>query len=473
MRGTRAILNKLNPKNSLFGRILVWFWVAITLMIVMAFIVARYFSHPWAVNALDAEQTLRGHGLQKNVQKLLDRKMGIDRALRRANNRGNWHLMAVNSANDNMVFGFPKRILDQQERFLSLKESPQALLIQVGNMEFSGPFLVVDQGQDYQLFAGRLLRRDERPIFAFGLALTVFLVSGTLACIAIAWTIAKPIKELSKLSNDFAKGKVGVLSSSSAQAMQERKDELGQLHHDICYMASNLATSLQQQQALMANISHELRTPLTRLQLALAMLNPKGEQQLSYANRIEKDIGVMDVLIGQALQLAKMNDSNRAHYLPKQVVRLHDILVSLLDDLSFEAKVSERILHINKHLDDELELSLVIASFTSALENVTRNAIKFSKAQVRISIELIPNSHDPQQTDLLISVEDDGEGLSDEQREHIFEPFYRAPSGMHYQGTGLGLAIAKASVELHNGRISARPSDMGGLCVMLLFPPIA
>jgi two-component system sensor histidine kinase CpxA len=484
------LMQRLNPKNSLFGRILVWFWMAVTLMIVMAFFIARYFSQSWEISALEDEQLQKVQILQQNVQQLLSRDISVDRALRRVSARGRWNLMAINMSSNELILGFPPPMLNQRARFLSLKDAQHPLLVRTNNMEFVGPFLVTSKKQDYQLFVGRLLRRDQRPTFAFGLALVVFLLTGTIACIAIAWTIAKPIKQLSKLSKDFAAGVIENSDSASSQQLSVRKDELGQLHNDIHDMASNLAKSLSQQKALMANISHELRTPLTRLQLALAMLSPSGEDQMLYAKRIEKDIGVMDVLIGQTLQLAKMSDNNQAQWMQVESVNLHEVLSPVLEDLEFEANASGITLQVNSY--ENINLPLIRASFVSAIENVTRNAIKFSKDKVKVTIEVQTNALqniDPQhtisrphsqntiadknpglKTMLSIVIEDDGEGLSNEQIEHIFEPFYRAPSGKHYQGTGLGLAIAKASVQLHHGEIKAHASQLGGLSLTLLFP---
>jgi two-component system sensor histidine kinase CpxA len=463
-----TFLRKLNPRNSLFGRILVWFWMALTLMIVMAFFIARYLSQSWDINALDTDYERRMQTLQSSVQRQLSKDVNINRALRRVSAKGRWNVMAVDNITNEIILGFPSLLLKQPARFLSFKEAQRPLLIRTNNMEFAGPFLVKSSDSEYQLFIGRLLRRDQRPAFAFGIALMVFLISGTIACIAIAWTIAKPIKELSKLSNDFALGIMSEPKPNTTNAFKERKDELGQLHNDICNMASNLAKSLLQQKALMANISHELRTPLTRLQLALAMLNPSGEQQMQYAKRIEKDIGVMDALIGQALQLAKINDENHAQWLQFEHTLLQELLSPMLDDLSFEARASDILFSVINSIDSNVELALIRTSFVSAVENVTRNAIKYSHKQVRVTLDVAINNAGIKM--LRIQIQDDGDGLSDEQRMHIFEPFYRAPSGKHHQGTGLGLAIAKASVELHNGEISAQPSDMGGLCISLLFP---
>ena len=461
-------LQTLNPRNTLFGRILVWFWVAVTLMIVMAFFIARYFSQPWEINALEPEQEARIQSLQQSVQRQLSNNVDIERALRRVGNRGRHNLMAINVASDDILLGFPRVLLHQPKRFLKFKEAQQPLLIRSRNMEFAGPLLIKTNNQEYQLFVGRLLARGQQPIFAFSVVFVVCLISGTVACVAIAHTIAKPIKELSKLSNDFAQGIKHEAEPSTTAAFEKRKDELGRLHNDIYNMASKLAKSLAQQKSLMANISHELRTPLTRLQLALAMLNPTGEEQELYAKRIEKDIGVMDVLIGQALQLAKTNDENHAQFLPLENILLVDVLSPLLEDLAFEANASNVEFEVINNLDQNIELPLIHTSFVSAIENVTRNALKYSQGKVVAKFKVLAQ---PSTLPMLcIKVEDDGSGLNQDQQLHIFEPFYRASSGQHYQGTGLGLAIAKACVEMHNGDISAQPSAMGGLCITLLFP---
>ena len=437
-------------------------------MIVMAFFIAQYFSHSWQINALEPQQEQPMQALRQNVERQLAKHNDVERVLRRMGNRGRYHLMAINSNSQEISVGFPMPLLHQPERFLKFKNAQAPVLIRTRNMEFSGPFSVSANDQEYQLFIGRLLRRSQQPVFAFSVVFAVFLVSGTIACVAIARTIAKPIKDLSKLSNDFALGIKHEAKPEITDAFKKRKDELGQLHNDIYDMASKLATSLSQQKALMANISHELRTPLTRLQLALAMLQPSGDEQNLYAKRIEKDINVMDTLIGQALQLAKANDENNAQWQPLVPTLLSEVLTPLLDDLSFEANASAIELRINNNVDEGLVLPLAHASFVSAVENVTRNAIKFSQQQVEITLTV--RTETASQSLLCITVEDDGEGLSDEQRSHIFEPFYRAASGKLYQGTGLGLAIAKAGVEMHNGQIDAYPCELGGLTISMLFP---
>ncbi|MFW8591684.1 ATP-binding protein [Glaciecola sp. 2405UD65-10] len=454
-------LRRINPQHSLFGRIFLWFWLAVSVMVIGAFTVARFLGDTWELSATTDAHLADLQSTAANVQKLLNKNTDFERALRRVGARTRAQLLLIDPENKHLFLGFPRPMLSQTSKFIDLVNASEPLVIRTKNMEFIGPIAVSANGKPLYLFSGRLLRHQQRPFMVLGSALVVFLVLGTLACVGIAFTIVKPIKRLQELSNDFATG----YSQEPDPHLAKRKDELGQLHEDIYKMASNLALSLRQQKDLMANVSHELRTPLTRMQLALAMLNPEGNENNPYGARIEKEIGVMDSLIGQSLQLAKM-DSQLQHSLSqKQSCLLSDILTPMFDDLIFEAKASGKQLIINEC--PELTLMLNKASFVSAIENVTRNAIKFCESTVQINMEQNEkNAH----SILSIVIEDNGEGLPLEQAKQIFEPFYRAPSGNEVQGTGLGLAIAKAAVELHQGQIDVYESAMGGLKIALNFP---
>jgi len=505
------VLRQFNPRRTLFGRIFVWFWLAVIIMLVSVFSLARYFSQTWQVSALSDGQLARVQVLFDNVQALSNRGLDLQRALRRVSARGRWQLMAVDMQNKDILLGFPPPLInhkelsqkefrqkgiDQKEKFIALAESSTPVLVRIHNMEFVGPIALTVGDLEYQVFVGQLLPREQRPTFIVGTSLFAILLLGSLACVAIAWTIAKPIKRLSLLSNQFASGQE---QAPDAQLLA-RKDELGQLHNDIYSMASNLAKSLAQQKALMANISHELRTPLTRLQLSVAMLAPNNDNQNKYAERIEKEIKVMDSLIGQALQLAKLED-NQAAWMQKQVLSLPPVISPLLADLQFEAKAT--------HIDftaapcPDVCAEINKTSLVSAIENVTRNAFKYASTKVSLGFEIVQYSQEKKGQEkkgqeeqgqiqqaqeeqgqiqqaraaqgkaapyLKIVIEDDGPGLPEQQCEQIFEPFYRAHSGEQYTGTGLGLSIAKAAIELHHGNVRASKAVLGGLQVVLTLP---
>lgn len=468
-RLSKSTLGRLDPRNSLFGRIFVWFWLAVVIMLVAVFSVGRYLGQTWQVSALSDSQLVSAQRLFESVENLSQRGVDLPRALRRVSARGRWHIMAIRNIDNDIVFGFPPPMLNQRKRFFELAKSESPVLARTTNMEMAGPFVLSADNTQYSVFVGRLLPREQRPLFIIGSALFIILLLGTLACLAIAWTIAQPIRRLSELSNRFASGD----EQAPDAVLIKRKDELGQLHHDIYEMASNLAKSLHQQKLLMANISHELRTPLTRLQLSIAMLAPQDGEQTKYAQRIEKEVKVMDELIGQALQLAKTQDNQNA-FLQKAESDLALVLENVRKDLVFEAQASK--ISINSSTFPELILNMNANSLQSALENVTRNAIKYAKTTVQLSCCINRAEHS-----VTITIDDDGEGLAadvpDNEYDHIFDPFYRSTASQlpinasdKSKGTGLGLAIAKAAIELHNGTISAKRSKLGGLQISLSMP---
>lgn len=453
------MLSRLNPINSLFGRIFIWFWSAILVMVLLAFVTARYFSQAWELSAPDTKQLSKVERIVPNISHLLDRGVPLDRALRRVGIRSNFHLMSIEPTSGRFEFGFPPMLVKNRGDFLQLSDEQSPFLIRTSNMEFIGPLLLKTDQVTLQIYVGKLLRRDERPAYIFGAALSIVLLVGTLACLVISWNLAKPLKQLSQLSKRLA-------SNSLVDAdvtLQSRKDEIGQLHKDVFDMANKLAESLEKQKDLMANISHELRTPLTRLQLAVTMLNPTAEQ-IRYANRIEKDIGIMDALISQALQLAKLHNDNS--FIMSEVCEIKTIITPLFEDLEFEARAK----NINLKVTDcpQVELTLNKASFISALENIIRNGINYCKSEVRISLEVCTEADERQS--LIVEIDDDGDGIEQKSMSLIFSPFFRAHQSLEQKGTGLGLTIAKTAIEMHSGNIIASKSVLGGLHIRVSIP---
>jgi two-component system sensor histidine kinase CpxA len=105
----------------------------------------------------------------------------------------------------------------------------------------------------------------------------------------------------------------------------------------------------------------------------------------------------------------------------------------------------------------------------SALENIIRNALKFAKSVVNIQLKVSKSGKR-----VIVIIDDDGAGVSEEQLLLLFEPFYRAKTSdtqnEENNGTGLGLAIAKAAIDAHNGEIQAKLSDLGGLSMTVSLP---
>ncbi|MNS19161.1 Sensor protein CpxA [compost metagenome] len=144
---------------------------------------------------------------------------------------------------------------------------------------------------------------------------------------------------------------------------------------------------------------------------------------------------------------------------------LTDIVSAVVDDARFEA--GEQQLRIVWDPQAPVPIIGDRDSLSSAIENVMRNALRFAPAHSAIRVRLLESA------DVVgVEIEDRGPGVSQEDLESLFEPFFRAASGANTPGSGagLGLSIAQAAVAAHKGRIRARNVSPQGLSVRIELP---
>lgn len=462
----KNVLSRLNPVNSLFGKIVIWFWLSIATLMLSAFILSRLIAPSLDVSQPSDAQTKAAEEAAQLLQLSLDRGVSIERALRRAAGRGQWQLILVNTKTADLITSFPAPILPSKKPIIQLADTAQLLLIRTPKLELVGPMTVESQNAEYKLFAGRLLRRDERQPASFGISLFAVLVLGSLLCLLLAWRLTKPIGALRIATQSFANGDL----NASFTDEKERRDEIGLLANDFNNMAKKLSASMYQQQMLMANVSHELRTPLTRLQLAVAMLQDEHSASSNkYLARIEQEITQMDGLIGQILKLTRIENANNGLIPPEahrfERLSLADTLAPVLASLEFEASANNiKLTHNNI---PNIEVLMHAETMLSAFENIARNAIKFARSELVIDMTV-------QNDRFIVTVDDDGIGLAQEEIDKLFSPFYRAHHNTNAEhgikGSGLGLAIAKASVGLHHGELVVTRSSLGGLKLTMNLP---
>jgi two-component system sensor histidine kinase CpxA len=271
-----------------------------------------------------------------------------------------------------------------------------------------------------------------------------------------AKTLTNPILHIQGSAKRLASGDWQTRVGKAAK----RQDELGQLARDFNKMAEQLESMWGAQKRLLADVSHELRSPLARLQMALGLAHQQNVDPATLS-RVEREADRMEALVSQLLTLSRA-EAGEAN-MQKHALSL--VLNDVLTDANFEVANKNKQLKI----DDIPKKAVVIDSmmFCRAVENVLRNAIRHSKLVTHIAF-----SEDAQHW--CIHITDDGDGLTSEECERIFSPFYRATLAREREsgGVGLGLSIAKAAVELHHGRIIAEPSERGGLRVTMSFPKL-
>src|SRR5215469_349373 len=293
----------------------------------------------------------------------------------------------------------------------------------------------------------------------------VMLVAGVF-CFWLARHITAPVVQLREAAGQIADGH---LSTRVSQAMHKRRDEIGVLGQHFDRMAERIESLVAGQQRLLSTVSHELRSPLTRLTLAATLLrNCSLEESTEYLDRIELETEQLDKLNAQLLTLSRI-DSGADTGLAKEEVDLPTLLQEIAVNGNFEARTRSCIVCVGPL--EPCTTTGVTDQIRRAIENVVRNAIRYTKAHSQVEIAL--RRHEaPPVTTALIQVRDFGPGVPDSDLQKIFLPFYRVPSDdlSNSNGSGLGLAITERIVRMHGGSVRASHAKDGGLLVELELP---
>jgi two-component system sensor histidine kinase CpxA len=299
---------------------------------------------------------------------------------------------------------------------------------------------------------------------AFLRLLAVLLVGGIL-CWWLTRNITRPVARLSEVAGRIADGQLGARSENF---ILWRRDEIGGLARSFDRMANRIESLVEAQQRLLGDVSHELRSPLTRLSLALGLLRQCSRQESAeYLDRIELETQHLDKLIGQLLTLARI-DSN-AESSQKERIELTSLLQEVAADGTFEARA--RHCTVSVASGDTCTTTGVTEQLRRALENVVRNAIRYTKPSTAVEISMRQQgTHSGSRA--VIQVRDHGLGVPAVHLAKIFRPFYRVPNvdGAETAGAGLGLAITERIVRMHGGRVRASNVSGGGLLVELELP---
>jgi two-component system sensor histidine kinase CpxA len=273
-------------------------------------------------------------------------------------------------------------------------------------------------------------------------------------CYILARTLTSPLRNMQKTVERFGKG------DFSARVKTKRGDEFGQLGRTVDQMADRIDLLMKSQRRLLQDISHELRSPLARLGVAVELARGGGDPATALT-RVEREADRLNTLVGELIQVTRAEGDPNG--LATESVRLDELVKVILEDVHIEADKREIILRPNV---TECEMEGSPELLRRAIENIIRNAIRYSPEGTQVDVSLTKTP-----TVFRISVRDYGEGVPEESLASIFDPFYRVEKdrGRTSGGVGLGLAIAKRAVELHHGSMYAS-NEHPGLRVEIEFP---
>jgi signal transduction histidine kinase len=303
------------------------------------------------------------------------------------------------------------------------------------------------------------IRASRLPI-DLGQALAMEVVRYVVVALALLVPIAlwsrshwQGLQMLSRVADEFGAGKL------SARARMKPSDAAYPLAGRINAMAERIQGLLESQKNLLHSVSHELRTPIARLEFALELLADKADDP-ALSKRIAAmhgDLAELNELVNELLSMSKLDNATepqRALFEVEPVLRecaegLHPRPDTLLVEL--ESRLGS--------VDGDRRL------LARAVGNLLRNAQKYAAHTVALSARRHGGL-------LEIVVDDDGPGIPEDERERIFEPFYRLDRSRDRAtgGFGLGLSIARKAVVLHGGVLQVQRSPLGGARFLITLP---
>ena len=298
-----------------------------------------------------------------------------------------------------------------------------------------------------------------------GLGITIAVISSGLVCYLLAWSMTSPVARLRQAAQRLA---AGDLTARAGAPLASRRDELAQLMRDFDRMAERIEQLMEAQSRLLKDVSHELRSPLARLSVALGLARQRATPEAESAlDRIELEADRLNQLIQRLLTISRLEAG--AEGIRKTSLDLRDLVDTIARDAEYEAPA--RSCAVESDPEDEYMVQANPELLRSAIENVVRNATRYSAEGTAVEISL-ERQKAAAGDEIIIRVRDSGPGVPPEDLEKIFEPFYRIDNARNRQtgGAGLGLSIADRAVRLHGGRVRASNRAGGGLEVEIRIP---
>lgn len=459
MMTLRELINhRSNPLNSLFVKIFLWFWLtALVLMLGVALSTRQVLDwmEPIPANPKQVAQ------LEKVAQKLVEHQgHRRDRPGPRFARR---YRVIIWDQGDTVVAppAIRRRFLEIADAISGEEYTQQKYF---DGILFVGPKAVELAGQKKLLFLYRKVER-KKPQWsadqgAFRLQALLYILGSGFASFLLAWTITRRLHQLREATGQLRRGDFDVRLPKPSLFI----DEIDRLFIDFNGMAEHIKELIASQQSLLQMTSHEIRSPLTRIGVALGIAQQGGETDACLA-RIEKEIDYLDRLLAEILKLAAVN--NEIGQSQSEPLALLPIVQRVIDNARFVWQEKRDILLLDNigMTDASPKLSVEENLFYLALENLVNNALKYSPEAkpVRVKVEQFDS-------EIALTVCDEGEGVDPEFLKKMFEPFTR--KNYSSDGFGLGLAITRRIIRRLGGRIDVNSGAEGGLEVALILPKI-
>jgi|GEM_PF-131272 len=478
-------LSRLNPLHSFFGKIFLWFWLTLSVIIIITVIFVTRWKEPYQLLTPTPVQLQQFNAIAHqlaNIKKPSEHLQiphdqphtKLPPRLRQQLKR-KLHALRKEYGADIFLFDHEFKLLGKRRfppiifpMLSAMHSNGKATLGKWHHEQWVGSKNIVIFDHSFSMFIRTEKRHRGSPFqrliknplmqLLFSLPLTLLLSYW------LAWSLSKPLKRLGHAAQKIGEGQ---LTTQLTEKDCARQDEIGNLARQFNTMSSQLASMMDTQKRLLGNISHELRSPLTRLQVALAIAEKNASQDIQpMLERIGLEGDRLEQMIQQVLLLAKL-ESVSAQW-PMEAVDLFHILRTTIADGQFEAEsLNKEVVFSNTSNDNNHTVVLHGNEplLHSAIENIIRNAIHHTPVATTVTVNVTAVSNR-----WVITICDQGKGVPEDKIRHMFDPFFRIDQTDTKTGMGLGLSIAEHAIAKHGGNISAYNAPQGGLCVRIDLP---
>lgn len=310
-----------------------------------------------------------------------------------------------------------------------------------------------------------------RYVFIWGVACVVIAaVTTTVATTRLAYSIIRPIMELTDAANRIREGDLDFeVLGSEYEEVNELCSMFDQMRRQLKYSNEKETAMRQERSMLLANLSHDLKTPVTSIKGYIEGIRDgiadTPEKMDKYLTTVYAKAGMIEDMVNNLSTFSRL-ELSKLHF-TFSIGDLNDFLREIAEEYRLDIE--------NKGMRLELDISQEKARVRLDYEHLHRvfanlidNAMKYKKSgdgEIRISTYL-------EQEGVFAQISDDGIGIAQNQLQAVFEEFYRVDPArnLNIKGSGLGLGIAKQIVSKHGGKIWLRSEEGQGTTAVIYLP---
>lgn len=327
-----------------------------------------------------------------------------------------------------------------------------------GGSLISAMALIPQTGEILKVGPQELFNWYPIELLGFMLVLAIVLVG-----LAVYW-LAKPLEQqLLRLEKAVLRIRGGDLD---ARAPVDGSHAVAQLAVTVNGMADHIQRLISSQKELTRAVSHELRTPVARIRFGLEMLADEDDEtrRIRSLEDIDEDIEQLDRLIDEILTYSKLEEGTPV--LDFTMIDVNQLLEQIVRETNALGKGIKVEYHPPEMVADKREAEGEERYVHRVIQNYVGNALRYADSRVRISYNVIGDI-------FRVDVEDDGPGISEEDRKRVFQPFTRLDDSRTRAsgGYGLGLSIVARIAYWHGGKVKVGASEaLGGAKFSFMWP---